>query len=203
MKANKEMLHREYSMIWSDDRMTNYCTNKVSTMAILPDGGIVTVEKAHIEKDFCFGESGYDMDDAVAAAEHARTSQEYFFSRNMAGFKSYIDSLEASKDDNSNCWLHISDSHYTGQTNECHLRCIQFARTTEVLEELGSSFLSELYGKRVKIRGMEGHLGTIEEIDRVLEAYKEAAADHEKKVRSYLKRYGTSKVHSWTYWRDA
>lgn len=57
MKANKDMLHEEFRKIWGkDEHMTNYCTNKAVTMAILPDGGIVVVEKQRIEKDFCFGE---------------------------------------------------------------------------------------------------------------------------------------------------
>lgn len=203
MKANKELLHNEYSKIWgADEHMTNYCTNQIATMAILPDGGIVTIEKARIEKDFCFGESGYDYDEAQEAANHARTSQSYFFRKNMEAFTWYIEALEEAKRTSSDRWLHIENVHYIGQTDDCHIRNISFARTSEVLEELGPSFLNELPGKQVKIRGCEGHLATIEEIEAILEAYKEAAADHEKKIRSYLKRYGTSKVRAWTYWRD-
>ena len=203
MKANKELLHNEFSKVWSDDHMTDYCTNKVATMAILPDGGIIAVEKQKINKDFCFGESGYDADDAEAAAQHARESKSYFFQQNMKAFSQYINALEESKEENGNCWLHIMDIHYTGQAKDCKIRAFQFARTTEVLEETGPSFLNELFGKQVKIRGCNGHLATVEEIDAILEAYREAAKDHEKKVISYLKRYGTSKVNAWTYWRDA
>ena len=203
MKANKEMLHSEFSKAWADKRMIDYCTNKVATMAILPDGGIITVDKQKINKDFCFGESGYDAEDAAAAAEYARTSQDYFLRENMRCFCDYIDSLNESKDENGGCWLHIMDSQYTGQRSDCKIRSFQFARTTEVIEETGPAFLNELFGKRVKIRGCAGHIATPEEVDEILAAYKEAAADHEKKVRSYLKRFGTSKVNAWTYWRDA
>ena len=199
MKANKEMLHNEFSKIWESERMTSYCTNKAATMAILPDGGIVTVDKQTINKDFCFGESGYDADDAEEAAQHARTSQDYFLSQNMASFKHWISDLEDARDENGRYKLHILDAHYIGQTKDCKIRGIEFVRTTAVLEDIGPAFLKDLYG----IEFGKGHLATIEEIDAILEAYKEAAADHEKKVRSYLKRYGTSKVHAWTYWRDA
>ena len=73
----------------------------------------------------------------------------------------------------------------------------------QVLDVTGPAFLRELPGTKIRLRGCEGHLATVEEIELILQAYKEAAADHEKKVRSYLKRYGTSKVNAWTYWRDA
>lgn len=200
MKANKEMLTKEFNKVWKKDTgMTKYCTNKAVTMAILPDGGIVVVDKARIEKDFCFGESGYDMDDAIAAADHARSSQEYFLNQNMRAFRSWIRDLEDAKDINGEYRLVIQDNHYIGQPEDCMIRDIQFVRVSKVLEKTGPAFLKDLYG----ITFDRGHLATAEEIDLIIEAYREAAADHEKKVRSYLKRYGTSKVHAWTYWRDA
>lgn len=203
MKANKELLHNEFSKAWESPRMVDYCTNKVATMAILPDGGIIAVDKQRIEKDFCFGESGYDAEDACKAAYNARTNQGYFFRQNMKCFEDYIRTLKECADVNGDTWLHITDIHYTGQTEDCKIRSFQFARTTEVLEQTGPAFLKDLFGKQVKIRGSHGHIATPEEVEAVLTAYQEAAADHEKKVRSYLKRYGTSKVNAWTYWRDA
>ena len=203
MKVNKDMLHYEFSKAWADDRMINYCTNKAATMAILPDGGIITVDKQSIVKDFCFGESGYDYDEAQHSCWHAMNDQGYFFRQNMKCFNDYIESLKECRDENGGRWLHITDIHYTGQKADCKIRSFQFARTCEVLEETGPAFLRELFGKQVKIRGIAGHIATPEEVDAVLKAYEEAAADHEKKVRSYLKRYGTSKVNAWTYWRDA
>lgn len=38
---------------------------------------------------------------------------------------------------------------------------------------------------------------------RALEVYRMALVDFEKRLRSYVKRYGLKKVHSWTYWADA
>jgi hypothetical protein len=67
----------------------------------------------------------------------------------------------------------------------------------------GSVYLSELPGRSITIHGVEGKVATNEEIQLILDAYKEAAQAHEKKVNTYLKKYGTSKVNSWTYWRDA
>ena len=203
MKANKELLHDEFKKIWKkDERMTNYCANKAVTMAILPDGGIVVVEKQGIDKDFCFGESGYDMDDAIESVYVAMTSQDYFLHENMKTFNNWLRDLEDAKSANGNWMLIITDKAYIGQREDCRIRDIQFVRVTDVLEVTGPAFLNELPGTKITVRGCSGHLATADEIDAIEQAYKEAAADHEKKVKSYLKRYGTSKVHAWTYWRD-
>lgn len=37
----------------------------------------------------------------------------------------------------------------------------------------------------------------------LIRAYKWSRSMFEKRLQSYLKRYGTSKLHTWTYWRDA
>ena len=51
-------------------------------------------------------------------------------------------------------------------------------------------------------KGQEARPLTTEEIDIVIEAYKKARAAFEKRLNTYLKRYGMSKVETWTYWRD-
>ena len=42
-----------------------------------------------------------------------------------------------------------------------------------------------------------------EDRERLYEGYVKLCNDFEKRLRTYLKRYGLTKVHSWTYWRDA
>ena len=42
-----------------------------------------------------------------------------------------------------------------------------------------------------------------EERDELIKAYRWSRAMFEKRLQSYLKRYGISKLHTWTYWRDA
>ena len=46
-------------------------------------------------------------------------------------------------------------------------------------------------------------VAAVEELAIIRAAVQSAATAHEKRVETYLKRYGTSKVHTWTYWRDA
>ena len=207
-KTEKAMLRSEFEKVWgSDSKMTDYCTNKVASYATLEDGKIIPVDKQGIEKRFCFGESGYDYDDAQGMAAYARTSEDYFRKENMKNFNSWINDLEELANNNSkqgNYILVIHDRHYTGQSEDCKLSSIEFVKLWEVIDACGGSVsLEELPGKSVTIWGSPRTVATKEDIERILEAYKTAAADHEKKVNSYLKRYGTSKVHTWTYWRDA
>ena len=205
MKANKELLREEYKKVWESPKMIDYCTNKVATMAILPDGSIVTVDKESIEKDFCFGESGYDYDDAQNMAAYARKSEEYFKEENMKSFKSQINDLTEALDLRDTRYiLTIYPRQYIGQTEDCRLVGLEWKRFADVIDACGGSVtLEELPGKVVKFWDQERRIATKEEIELILEAVKEAAEAHEKKVNTYLKKYGTSKVHSWTYWRDA
>lgn len=205
-KTEKEMLRTEFSKVWKDQKMTDYCTNKVAAYAELPDGKIITVDKEKVDTSFCFGESGYDYDEAQDMAAHARKSQEYFKAENMKHFNGWINDLTETVNNgkDGSYVLVINPRNYYRQTDDCKLATIRFFRLSEVIDACGGSvYLNELPGKRVTIYGTEYTIATKEEIQIILAAYKEAAEAHEKKINSYLKRYGMSKVHTWTYWRDA
>lgn len=203
-KVDKDFLRDQFSKAWSSEKMINYYVSKVAAVATLPNGDVITIDKQGIETRFCFGESGYDMEEAVEAAHVARTSQEYFKRENMADYNRKIEMLEGIQNGSINYRVFIGDTAYTGQSEDCKLRFFRFDSLSDVIEALGGScYLDEIPGKKLFLNGNYGRIATDEEVTAILEAYKEAAKAHEKKVDSYLKRYGTSKVHAWTYWRDA
>lgn len=205
-KVDKEALRAEFAKAWSSQKMIDFCVNKVAAVAVLPSGEIVTVDKKSIETRFCFGESGYDYEEAQAAARHAAQSQGYFRSENMSHFDKWISDLEEARNMTGNYLLTINAGCYNGQTADCKLRSINFQRISKVLDDLGgSAFLADLPGHTITERGSGRNyrIATREEVDAILTAYKEARAAHEKKVNAYLKRYGMSKVDTWTYWIDA
>lgn len=206
-KLDKAALRSEFAKAWESDKMVDYCTDKVAAVAVLPSGEIVTVDKQHIETRFCFGEDGYDYDEAAAGVRTAYTSESYFKSENMKAFRDALSDINEAKNPEAGRWfLIIGGAHYRGQSEDCRLRWIGYKRVSEVLEDLGGSArLSELPGKRIEPKdGNPAYrIATPEEIDAIEAAYKAAASAHEKKVDSYLKRYGLSKVHAWTYWRNA
>ena len=205
-KAEKEMLRTEFAKVWKDQKMIDYCTNKVAEYVILPNGNIVTVDKRSIEKNFCFGESGYDYDDAQAMAAHARKSEAYFKKENMKFFEEIINGLSecVNMNNDGKYVLTIAERAYSSQTKDCKLVSLRWYKFTEIIDALGGScVLEELPGTEVTIYGVPYRIATKEEVYQIYEMYKRATKNHEKRVDTYLKKYGTSKVHSWTYWRDA
>lgn len=209
---DKEVLTKEFAKAWDSERMIKYCVGKVAEVAELPNGDLITIDKEGIETRFCFGESGYDYDDAARMAAHARTSEDYFKAENMKNFNGWVEDLENAKKTLAGEWsngvsyvLVIGATAYTGQREDCRLRYISLERFTSVLDACGgSASLEELPGRAISLNGKKNcRVATVEEIEIILAAYKRARAAHEKKVDAYLKRYGLSKVNSWTYWREA
>lgn len=203
--TTKEMIRSEYAKVWArDQKMVDYCAGKVAAVAILNDGLVYPVDKQKIETRFCFGESGYDYDDALKAAANARKSESHFKTENMRSYREKIDALTEILNGNSDYMLAIRPRAYCTQTADCKLCNVEFVKLWEVLDACGGSACRwDLFDRVLTIRGLERRIATPKEVEAILEAYKSAAAKHEKKVDAYLKRYGTSKVHAWTYWRDA
>lgn len=184
-------LRAEYSRVWpNDSSMIDYCCKRVSRAIWLEDKTAFIWEKPSIEKDFCFGESGYDYDDAQRMAAHARNSEEYFKSENLAEFGKVIAALEGN---GSGCYCNCQPYIYRYAYNSCG----DVAISTLVWRD-PSMLWNECEEFRARIRvPYEDELATI------LEGYRAERAAFEKRLDNYLKRYGLSKVHSWTYWRDA
>ncbi len=211
-KEQKERIRKVYATdVWhNNQRMVDYCTNKTAVLIEFPNGEFIPIEKRSIDKDFCFGESGYDYDDAASMAHVARTSESYFMQENMKWVKDYLDSIEEQYDMFSDSpslprfVLTISEHVYSGQPDTSPLKGIQFIRDGELLGALGgSAFVRELPGTRFTYWDNPRRVPTRDELDAIKAGYEQAAKEHEKKVNTYLKKYGLSKVHSWTYWRDA
>lgn len=202
---DKAELRRQFEKAWDSPKMVDYCVKQVAAVATLPSGEIITIDRQSIETRFCFGESGYDYDEAASMAQHARTSEDYFKRENMRYFAELLQSIdEAADNDGYSPRLVIyTGGAYTGQAADCALRNFGFAKLCDVIEACGGScHLEELPGRELVIRGQACRIATTEELSIIRAAVQSAAAAHEKRVETYLKRYGTSKVTAWTYWRD-
>lgn len=210
-KEQKARVRAEYARIWDSEKMIDFCTAKVAVLAELPGGDFIPIEKESIEKDFCFGESGYDADEASHMAHVARTSESYFKRENMKKHDGMIRDIDEQyytihADDPRlpNFVLLISDRPYISSPEDGRLRHTHFERAGNVIDALGGSCrVQELPGSTVEIHGNMYRVPTLAELCSIKMAWELARKEHEKKVDAYLKRYGTSKVNSWTYWRDA
>lgn len=173
--------------VWpGSPRMVEYCTKKAAHIVELSTGDIIALDKPTMETRFCFGysDSRYDTEDfdrAQDMAHHARTSQEYFLQENLRGLREIIERLEAAEPFPFDYHICIP---YTGQPESSKLKRI-----------------SAYYWHDE--RGQKWPKLTGEDRARVAEGYRVVMAAFEKRLHAYLKRYGLSKIDSWTYWRDA
>lgn len=211
-KEQKAKLYEIYSRdVWhGNDKMTSYCTNKAAQLIEFKNGDCIDIEKQSIEKRFCFGESGYDAEDAAHMAHTARTSESYFKRENMRKFRSWLESIREQYEMHEESHslprhvLAIAENRYIGQPESSPLKGLKFFRGWEVLEAFGgSAFVKDLPGAHFEKRGSKYRIPTLEELDAIREGYEAAAKEHEKKVDTYLKKYGLQHVESWTYWREA
>ena len=199
----KKLIREEYGKICSNTKLADRLADKVSEIAILPSGEIITVGKQSIIRDFYFGESGYDYDDVVRMARHASKSEEYFLRKNMECFDRMITEITDSMTRTGN-YRFVVWRDGLCRIGDCRIRNLEAVRVTDIIDSLGgTAFIEDLPGKTVIIRGHERRILTDDEHRIILEAYCRASEAHRKKVAAYLKRYGTSKVTARTYWIDA
>ena len=212
-KEQKAKLYDVYNRdVWQgSEKMVNYCVNKAAQLIELESGDFIAIEKQSIKKRFCFGESGYDYEDAAEMAHHAKTSESYFKRENMKEFRGWLETINdqyTMHNDDAvsmpSSVLAIAEHCYTGQPDTSPLKGLNEFRSNEILEALGgSAYVRELPGAHFERWGIKYRIPTLKELDTIRAGYEIATKEHEKKVDTYLKKYGMQQVHTWTYWRDA
>lgn len=199
--ALMDRYHAALNTMWGTDTgMVKYCLGTVQEIAALKNGMYFILEKQPIEKDFCFGYSTsfYSDEEEKAAwkmAAKAQNDESYFIRKNLEHFNRLLDALDDSMTFSVLC------RHYdTKKPGLNSLRELSFRRIVEILNDFnGQANLEEIKGTEVPGRY---YIMTDEDKEVARAAIKRAMEQHEKKVRTYLKRYGLSKVNAWTYWRD-
>ena len=191
----------DLNALWgADNGMIKYCLEEVQEIVGLENGMYFTLEKQPIEKDFCFGYSTSFYSDeeektAWRMAEKARKDESYFIRKNLEHFTKLLESLDYSMN------MAVLSRHYDTKKPELfNLRDLSFRRIVEILNDFnGQANLEEIKGTE-----LPGKYYIMTDADKEIAraTIKRAMESHEKKVRAYLKRYGLSKVRSWTYWRD-
>lgn len=183
-KQEKERLTEAERKYWKEESMVKHC---VGNTAVLFDlrGKIVPIEKARVRTNFCFGYSDYiegDYEDANRMANHAGNSEMYFLRENhrRAGYSDII------KDLNDSWYVAYAIPHYCGKSEELYSICFEKKWELETGKKLPEN----------------AFILTPEEIQEYKRKLVEAIKLHHKKLAAYLKRYGLSKVNTWTYWQD-
>lgn len=164
--------------------MQDYARKTVAYIVELENGEIADIDKPRIEKDFCFGH-GYcgvsteeEYKEAAAMRDKAATSTAYFLRENLKDLDGWIADLE---DEHNKVYKR---PHYINQAADTKLKAVYVLRAYD----------RTVYENAVEL--------TKEERKAMADGYKEVRKAFEKRLHTYLKKYGLSKVNTWTYLVD-
>ena len=188
----KELLEEylnEMRKAWEDESMIAYFKKKNSGIYRLSNGGLFEFEKPKIETEFCFG---YDMfndsdsyDHANKMVDHSLKSEEYFIKRNLRDIDNFIDRLN-DKDDYAELYMYRKS--YYSQKQELNVWEFTFLTNTRYVEN--GSMYKDLT------------LCSDKDKEILLKVYQEERVKFEKRLKTYLKKWGLTKVKSWSYDRN-
>ena len=163
----------------SDKRDKDYF-KKYAVGAIKIQGGYWLIPKPSISNRFCFRDEGPDyefykhlMDD------REKRLADYFLSENLAEFDNKIERITKGDEYNHDKRVWWNPSYSDGRIELCFY-CSWGSPDGDSWQEC-----------------------TDEEKQLILKGLRYGRSLFEKRLDAYLKRYGTSKLHTWTYWADA
>ena len=193
---------KEWEKVWKKDKsMMDYERKRFNYAVRLENGGILYFAKPSIQTEFCFGYStcgqGAEYDEASKAAREA-DSEEYFLHANLSEMDERIRALEL------NCNYPEGEYNYRYDGLTWYLVRQEYQGQTEPLNLYEYHAYREWDVKNEPWRYKEGNYTKMSDADRktIIAAMKHEREKFEKRLRTYLKRYGTSKLRTWTYWLD-
>ena len=176
-----DLLIEELRKVWGDrNNMINFCLSKIDILKTLPNGEIFSIDKEIIEKDFCFSHgfcgvsTTEDEKEAFRMADKAKNDINYFLKKNLRHLNDLIADIEKGGE------LYSMPHYY--ESEKYRKIAVPYKQDLEVLKNC----------RRI----------TDEERKIYLSAVKEEKEKFEKRLATYLKKYGLSKVRSWTYLCD-
>lgn len=177
----KELYIEEMQKYWGASSMIGYCIKEFSNLCEFADGHYLVFTKPSITTRFCFG---YDRmpgsyDNANEMCAHVKKNEVYFITENMKKINEKIDALKRYEK------IFIQPAYFDQPDDMMicsllYLRCFEEpAKEAHVIREL-----------------------TQDDKDRIIKTLEEEKTKFNKRLKTYLKRYGLSKLDTWTYDRD-
>lgn len=199
MRTQKELkdLYMEIvkAEVWpKSPKMQEFARKQVGYIIELSNGKIICVDKPSIKKDFCFGYGMYlrstdeEEDIAFSMAQKAETDPSYFLEQNLRNLNLRIEQLRNVVDWQKEVYIYVN---YCGQPADSDLVSYRITDTFE-----GPKLRPECW----RYEGLQ-KLGD-EDIQRIINGLEEAKKAFEKRLNTYLKKYGLSKLNVWTYLVD-
>lgn len=195
-QLNKNILSCELSKVWNES-MTNYCV-KTTAHIIEYKNQIYTIDKPRIKTDLCYGyglngiTNEEEMQAAFRQADKAREDETIFIKENLSEINYIIKSLNSIREEMGRKWvkgdhpryLIYTRPKYNTQPEDCRLYSYQVIDTFRETPPKGAE------------------VADIRLVDLLIIAYKQVMKDFGERLKKYLARYGTKKLHIWTYLVD-
>ncbi len=191
-KRTQAALLEEYLKIlaietWTNNpKMIDYERKTIARIYQTEQGYLIAINKPKIETNFCFGygqngvSSGEDYKEAEKVRSHAAADTNYFLSENTKELRGIIEQIQK--------YELRTRTHYIGAPEHSRVKSLETI---------------DGYFTRLETADRNGW-EVISEKDRagLVDAYKKVLADFEKRLQTYLKRYGLTKLNTWTYLSD-
>lgn len=192
--ARQKALIQQYALTYDNERQQQYELKETAYVVELDNGDMVGIRKPDIQTRFCYGYDGYghyenateSEERARKNAEYARTSADNFVKENMEKINTIIERLE--NKERYKVFKFINNCTLPDNTKNK-----DFILVKRVDEEF-------YFAHQKGFRALEEV--TDSERERLLNGHKKVAAMFEKRLQTYLKRYGLSKLNVWTYCSD-
>lgn len=186
------LLQEEYANIWaSDKRMQEYCMKEISNCVFTSFGGLVVFEKQKIDTKFCFGYSdcgqGQSYEDAQKAEDSFGAAS--FLKANLKNMDEVLQLFSGLDEYGNETYkkLYFTPKYYGSKKI---MRFVFLTPGRAVDPEVTRFYPDGLIE------------ASAEDFKKCYQAQKDERAKFEKRLKSYLKKYGTSKLKTWTYWVD-
>lgn len=201
-------LIKEYAELYGRGNKgdAEYMEKRTAAVIRLNDGLLVAIEKPRIQKHFCFNRdcNGISTEEteqqADEMAEYASTDESYFLGENLQpileDYKQFATEEITDEDIRKNYYFNRTKYKSPAVHKKHYLR-----------HDERMAYIS-FYDDPEKICGgedkkpEEARWLEPNEIDEIKKAYKQVIADFKKRLQTYLKKYGLSKLKVWTYYSD-
>lgn len=165
----------------TDKTLLDYFRNKTSAVVKLSNGMYLPFEKPKIETDFWFAESSIGtaptMNEALRSCAVMKSSQQAFIDANTRKMRDNINELEGEG------WFCLKRKYHSENGVELPIANYHSLRVARYYS-----------GDEIPL--------TKEDRQLIIEAEKRELEKFTKRLNTYLKRYGLSKVSARTYWAD-
>ena len=205
-EIKKEFIAKQCECEKNPEKWAKYLNAEYSYVLKI-DEYYLPIEKERTKKSFCFGhgQNGISTEEeakgAFESARNARTNENYFLNENLQGINEKLVNLkyflledEEEKEKYYN--KHHNELNYSIKfenvyLSKNHAHEVSYICATEYDIKNKPWFYKNLIRKLTK-----------KEISEIVEILEKEKKDFQKRLNTYLKRYGLSKIHSWTYLVD-